>query len=36
MPLIELATQCEAQTSADWRTYCDAYDAGAFGTTARS
>ncbi|PCE23300.1 hypothetical protein BWP39_26865 [Paraburkholderia acidicola] len=30
LPLIELATQCEAQIAADWKTYCDAYDSGAF------
>ena len=29
-PLIELATQCAAQVAADWKTYCDAYDRGAF------
>jgi uncharacterized protein (DUF2252 family) len=30
MPLIELATQCEAQVAADWKAYCEAYDGGAF------
>jgi uncharacterized protein (DUF2252 family) len=31
MPLVELAVQCEAQVTEDWKTYCDAYDRGAFG-----
>lgn len=30
LPLIELATQCEAQVNADWKAYCEAYDGGAF------
>ncbi len=30
LPLIELATQCEAQVGADWKAYCEAYDGGAF------
>jgi uncharacterized protein (DUF2252 family) len=30
LPLIELATQCEAQVIADWKAYCEAYDGGAF------
>ncbi|CAB3674804.1 DUF2252 domain-containing protein [Paraburkholderia rhynchosiae] len=30
VPLIELATQCEAQVAADWKTYCEAYDRDAF------
>jgi uncharacterized protein (DUF2252 family) len=30
MPLIELATQCEAQVAADWKAYREAYDGGAF------
>ncbi|WP_025599894.1 DUF2252 domain-containing protein [Burkholderia sp. WSM2230] len=29
-PLIELATQCAAQVVADWKSYCEAYDRGAF------
>lgn len=29
-PLIELATQCAAQVAADWKSYCEAYDSGAF------
>ncbi|MEW9586903.1 DUF2252 domain-containing protein [Paraburkholderia sp. DGU8] len=36
MPLIELAVQCEAQVTADWRTYCEAYDRGGFGAQAKS
>ena len=36
LPLIELATQCEAQIAADWKTYCDAYDGGAFKVEAKS
>ena len=35
LPLIELATQCEAQGAADWKTYCDAYDRGAFDLPAK-
>lgn len=31
MPLVELATQCEAQVIEDWKAYCEAYDRGAFG-----
>jgi uncharacterized protein (DUF2252 family) len=34
LPLIELATQCEAQVETDWKTYCDAYDRGVFNLTA--
>jgi uncharacterized protein (DUF2252 family) len=30
MPLIELALQCETQVVEDWKTYCEAYDRGAF------
>lgn len=30
MPLIELALQCDTQVVEDWKTYCDAYDRGAF------
>ncbi len=30
MPLIELATQCEQQVAADWKSYCEAFDRGAF------
>lgn len=30
MPLIDLATRCEAQVQVDWKAYCDAYDRGAF------
>ncbi|MEC5408231.1 DUF2252 domain-containing protein [Paraburkholderia sp. MPAMCS5] len=30
VPLIELATQCEAQVAADWKAYCEAYDRGEF------
>ncbi|MDR6449411.1 DUF2252 domain-containing protein [Paraburkholderia sp. 22099] len=30
VPLIELATQCAAQVAADWKTYSEAYDRGAF------
>ncbi|WP_233805972.1 DUF2252 domain-containing protein [Paraburkholderia sp. HP33-1] len=30
LPLIDLATQCEAQVAADWKAYCEAYDRGAF------
>ncbi|RZF30149.1 DUF2252 domain-containing protein [Paraburkholderia sp. UYCP14C] len=30
LPLIDLATQCEAQVVADWKAYCEAYDRGAF------
>ncbi|MPW08014.1 DUF2252 domain-containing protein [Paraburkholderia sp. CNPSo 3155] len=28
LPLIDLATQCEAQVAADWKAYCEAYDRG--------
>jgi uncharacterized protein (DUF2252 family) len=30
LPLIDLATQCEAQVAADWKAYCEAYDRGVF------
>jgi uncharacterized protein (DUF2252 family) len=30
MPFVELAVQCEAQVIEDWKTYCEAYDHGAF------
>ncbi|HZZ12470.1 MAG TPA: DUF2252 domain-containing protein [Paraburkholderia sp.] len=30
LPLIELAAQCAAQVTADWKAYCEAYDRGAF------
>ncbi|MGF6810614.1 uncharacterized protein (DUF2252 family) [Paraburkholderia sp. Clong3] len=30
LPLIDLATQCEAQVAADWKAYCEAYDRGTF------
>ena len=30
LPLIELATQCEAQVVSDWKAYCAAFDQGAF------
>ncbi|MBB5463461.1 uncharacterized protein (DUF2252 family) [Paraburkholderia sp. MM5496-R1] len=32
LPLIDLATQCEAQVAADWKAYCEAYDRGTFET----
>ncbi|MBC8740634.1 DUF2252 domain-containing protein [Paraburkholderia sp. UCT31] len=32
LPLIDLATQCEAQVAADWKAYCEAYDRGIFET----
>ena len=35
LPLIELATQCEAQVAADWKAYSDAYDRGAFDLSAK-
>ncbi|MFM0503803.1 DUF2252 domain-containing protein [Paraburkholderia caffeinilytica] len=35
LPLIELATQCEAQVNADWKAYCEAYDGGAFELPAK-
>jgi hypothetical protein len=35
LPLIELATQCEAQVNADWKAYCEAYDGGAFNLSAK-
>ncbi|MGF6771584.1 uncharacterized protein (DUF2252 family) [Paraburkholderia sp. GAS199] len=35
LPLIDLATQCEAQVVADWKAYCDAYDRGAFDLSAK-
>ncbi|MGF6789076.1 DUF2252 domain-containing protein [Paraburkholderia sp. 35.1] len=33
LPLIDLATQCEAQVAADWKAYCEAYDRGTFETS---
>ncbi|MBN3766285.1 DUF2252 domain-containing protein [Burkholderia sp. Ac-20365] len=30
LPLIELATQCEAQVTSDWKAYSEAFDRGAF------
>ncbi|OLL28917.1 hypothetical protein BTH42_24555 [Burkholderia sp. SRS-W-2-2016] len=36
LPLVDLATQCEAQVSADWKDYCDAYDRGAFEPKAKA
>ncbi|WGS53830.1 DUF2252 domain-containing protein [Paraburkholderia sp. D15] len=35
LPLIELATQCEAQVAADWAAYCEAYDRGEFDAAAQ-
>ncbi len=35
LPLIDLATQCEAQVNADWKAYCEAYDGGAFNLPAK-
>jgi uncharacterized protein (DUF2252 family) len=35
LPLIELATQCEAQVEADWKAYSEAYDRGAFDLSAK-
>lgn len=35
LPLIELATQCEAQVEADWKSYCEAYDRGVFSVAAK-
>ncbi|WP_094782009.1 DUF2252 domain-containing protein [Paraburkholderia ribeironis] len=35
LPLIDLATRCEAQVAADWKAYCEAYDQGAFGLPAK-
>ncbi|MFM0202821.1 DUF2252 domain-containing protein [Paraburkholderia fungorum] len=35
LPLIELATQCEAQVIADWKVYCEAYDGGALNLAAK-
>ncbi|MFT4068438.1 DUF2252 domain-containing protein [Paraburkholderia sp.] len=35
LPLIDLATQCEKQVTADWKAYCDAYDRGAFDLTGK-
>lgn len=35
LPLIEIATQCEAQVAADWKAYCEAYDRGVFDLTAK-
>jgi uncharacterized protein (DUF2252 family) len=35
LPLIELATQCEAQVNADWKAYCEAFDGGAFNLPAQ-
>jgi uncharacterized protein (DUF2252 family) len=36
MPLLELATQCEAQVEAGWRAYCEAYDRGVFGVAQKA
>lgn len=36
MPLIELAVQCEAQVTTDWRAYCEACDRGGFGAQTKS
>jgi hypothetical protein len=36
MPLVELAVQCEAQVIEDWKTYCAAYDSGAFGVAEKA
>jgi len=36
LPLIDLATQCEAQVVSDWREYCEAFDRGAFNPNAKS
>jgi uncharacterized protein (DUF2252 family) len=33
LPLVNIATQCEAQVAADWKTYCEAYDSGVFDLT---
>jgi hypothetical protein len=33
LPLINMATQCEAEVAADWKTYCEAYDNGVFKLT---
>jgi uncharacterized protein (DUF2252 family) len=30
LPLIGIATRCEAQVQVDWKAYCEAYDRGAF------
>ncbi|WNC92253.1 DUF2252 domain-containing protein [Paraburkholderia sp. FT54] len=30
LPLVDIATQCEAQVVADWKAYCEAYDGGVF------
>ena len=30
LPLIDVATQCETQVTADWKAYCEAYDRGEF------
>jgi uncharacterized protein (DUF2252 family) len=35
LPLIDLATQCEARVGADWKAYCEAYDRGAFNLPAQ-
>ncbi|NML30157.1 DUF2252 domain-containing protein [Paraburkholderia antibiotica] len=35
LPLVELATQCEAQVAADWKAYCEAYDRGVFDPAAK-
>ncbi|SMG57962.1 DUF2252 domain-containing protein [Paraburkholderia susongensis] len=35
LPLIDLATQCETQVAADWKTYCDAYDRGVFNPSGK-
>lgn len=36
LPLIELAAKCEAQVTADWKTYCEAYDRGDFQLPAKA
>ncbi|MFP3551424.1 DUF2252 domain-containing protein [Paraburkholderia sp. SIMBA_049] len=36
LPLIELATQCEAQVVSDWKAYCEAFDRGAFMLKAKA
>jgi hypothetical protein len=35
LPLIEIATRCEAQVQVDWKAYCEAYDRGAFELAAK-
>jgi uncharacterized protein (DUF2252 family) len=36
LPLIDLATQCEAQVVSDWHDYSKAYDQGAFNLTKKA